>query len=198
MDKTLSFDKHVKNIVRASNFHIKALRHVRPLLDKSIANSVACSIVTTRLDYCNSLLYGTSKANLEKLQRIQNTLARVVAGTKRREHITPVLKDLHWLPVEQRINYKVAVITHKLLQKKQPAYLASLVQEYQPTRVLRSASQCLISRAHVASSRHGNKAFSTAARTVWGTLPLSLRLVPNLLSFKKLLKTHFFTVSYCV
>ena len=97
LDKTLSFDEHVKNIVKASNFHIKALRHVRPLLDKSIANSVACSIVTTRLDYCNSLLYRTSKANLEKLQMIQNTLARVVAGTKRREHITPVLKDLHWL-----------------------------------------------------------------------------------------------------
>ena len=95
LDKTLSFDEHVKNIVKASNFHIKALRHVRPLLDKSIANTVACSIVTTRLDYCNSLLYGTSKANLEKLQRIQNTLARVVAGTRKRDHITPVLKDLH-------------------------------------------------------------------------------------------------------
>jgi len=74
LDKTLSFDEHVKNVVKASNFHIKALRHVRPLLNKSIANTVACSIVTTRLDYCNSLLYGTSKANLEKLQRIQNTL----------------------------------------------------------------------------------------------------------------------------
>ena len=115
LDKTLSFDEHVKNTVKASNFHIKALRHIRPLLNKSIANSVACSIVTTRLDYCNSLLYRTSKTNLDKLQRIQNTLARVVAGSRKRDHITPVLKDLHWLPVEQRINYKIALITYRIL-----------------------------------------------------------------------------------
>jgi len=188
LDKTLSFDEHVKNVVKASNFHIKALRHVRPLLNKSIANTVACSIVTTRLDYCNSLLYGTSKANLEKLQRIQNTLARVVAGTRKREHITPVLKDLHWLPVEQQINYKVAVITHKLLQEKQPAYLANLIPEYQPTRQLRSASQCLIARSYVSASRDGDGAFNAAARTVWGTLPLSLRSVSNILSFKNYLR----------
>ena len=146
LDKTLSFDEHVKNTVKASNFHIKALRHIRPLLNKSIANSVACSIVTTRLDYCNSLLYGTSKTNLDKLQRIQNTLASVVAGSRKRDHITPVLKDLHWLPVEQRINYKIALTTHKILQDKQPAYLAELVSLHKPAKGLRSSSQSLIGR----------------------------------------------------
>jgi len=120
LDRTLCFDEHVKNMVRASNFHIKALRHIRPLLDNKVANTVACSIVTTRLDYCNSVLYGTSAANIKKLQRVQNSLARVVAGARRREHITPVLKDLHWLPIEQRIVYKVALIMHKVLQEQQP------------------------------------------------------------------------------
>jgi len=178
LDETLSFDEHVKNIVKASNFHIKALRHVRPLLSKSIANSVACSIVTTRLDYCNSLLYGTSKSNLAKLQRIQNTLARVVAGTKRREHITPVLKDLHWLPIEQRINYKVAVITHKVLQEKQPAYLSDIVSVQEHTRTLRSSSQCLIARSYQPKMKTGDRCFSEAARNIWKTLP------PTVLSFK--------------
>ena len=198
LDKTLSFDEHVKNTVKASNFHIKALRHIRPLLNKSIANSVACSIVATRLDYCNALLYGTSKTNLDKLQRIQNTLARVVAGTRKRDHITPVLKDLHWLPVEQRINYKIAVITHKVLQEKQPTYLAELVSIYQPRRSLRSDSQSLLSRSWTPALRIADRSFSTAAREIWTTLPLSLRLVNNLFTFKKLLKTHLFSVSYCV
>src|SRR6188508_511548 len=77
---------------------------------------------------------------------IQNTLARLVAGSRKRDHITPVLKDLHWLPVEQRINYKIALTTHKILQDKQPAYLAELVSLHKPAKGLRSSSQSLIGR----------------------------------------------------
>ena len=105
LDQTLSFDQHVKEIVKASNFHMKAFGHFRPVLDRSVANTIACSIVTSRLDYCNSLLYGTSVANTAKLQRVQNTLARIITGAKRKDHITPVLHDLHWLPVKKRIEY---------------------------------------------------------------------------------------------
>ena len=111
LDQNLSFDQHIGNIVKSSNYNIRALRHIRPMLDKKVANTVACSIVSTRLDYCNSLLYGTSVRNVQRLQRIQNSLARVVSGIKRRDHIRPVLKDLHWLPVAQRIDYKVALLT---------------------------------------------------------------------------------------
>jgi len=96
LDRSLCFDQHVSNVVKASNFNIRALRHIRPMLDKTVANTIACSIVSTRLDYCNSLLYGTSKSNIQRLQRIQNTLAHVVCGTKKRDHIKPVLHDLHW------------------------------------------------------------------------------------------------------
>ena len=103
LDQTLSFDQHVKEIVKASNFHMTAFRHIRPVLDRSVANIIACSIVISRLDYCNSLLYGTSGANIAKLQRVQNTLARIVTSAKRKDHITPVLHDLHWLPVKKRI-----------------------------------------------------------------------------------------------
>ena len=136
--------------------------------------------------------------NLDKLQRIQNTLARVVAGSRKRDHITPVLKDLHWLPVEQRINYKIALTTHKILQDKQPAYLAELVSLHKPAKGLRSSSQSLIGRTWTTSSKKADRSFTSASRTVWADLPLSLRLVDNTSSFKKLLKTHLFTVSYCV
>jgi hypothetical protein len=125
LDQNLSFDQHISNIVKSSNYNIRALRHIRPMLDKTVANTVACSIVSTRLDYCNSLLYGTSVRNVQRLQRIQNSLARVVSGTRRRDHIRPVLKDLHWLPVTQRIDYKIALITRKVLSNGQPSYLHS-------------------------------------------------------------------------
>jgi hypothetical protein len=197
LDHSLSFDEHVRNTVKASNFHIKAFRHIRPLLDRSVANTVACSIVTSRLDYCNSLLYRTSGANIKKLQRVQNTLARVVAGVRKRDHITPVLKDLHWLPIEQRITYKVALITHKVLQDQQPEYLAQLITAYRPARCLRSSSQNLLTRSQGMNSKLGDRAFTKASEEVWNHLPDSVRSVSNILLFKKKLKTFLFTTSYC-
>jgi hypothetical protein len=197
LDRSLSFDEHVRNTVKASNFHIKAFRHIRPLLDRPVANTVACSIVTSRLDYCNSLLYGTSSANIRKLQRVQNTLARVVAGVRKRDHITPVLKDLHWLPIEQRITYKVALLTHKVLQDQQPEYLAQLVTSYRPARCLRSSSQNLLARTEGFNSKLGDRAFTKASEDVWNHLPDTLRSVSNILLFKRKLKTHLFNMSYC-
>src|SRR5688572_11609910 len=76
LEQQLSMDRQVSNIVRATNHNIRALRHIRPILDKAVANTVACSIVSTRLDYCNSLHYGTSAKNIQRLQREQNSLAR--------------------------------------------------------------------------------------------------------------------------
>jgi fibrillarin-like rRNA methylase len=196
LDQNLSFNNHVQNIVKASNFHIRALRHIRPYLNKEVANTVACSIVSTRLDYCNSLLYGTTAANIQKLQRIQNTLARVVVGARRRDSITPILQDLHWLPIEQRITYKVALITHKVLQERQPQYLAELAVKYQPSRQLRSSTQCRLAKPSGLKSKLGRQAFSTASEEVWNTLPVKLRETSHLQTFKKNLKTHLCNIVY--
>src|SRR5271163_4893789 len=113
------------------------------MLDRAVANTVACSRVRTRLEYCNLVLYGASARNIQRLQRVQNSLACIVSGTKKQEHIKPVLRDLHWLPVPQRIEYKVALITHKVLSTGQPHCLKSLVNEYKPVRQLRSSQRLL-------------------------------------------------------
>jgi len=194
LDQTLSFDQHVKDIVKTSNFHIKALRHVRPCLSKTVANTIACSIVTTRLDYCNSLLYGTSHSNIMKLQRVQNTLARVVTGTKRTDHISPVLRNLHWLPVAKRIDYKIALTTHKALHTQRPQYLAELISAYQPTRQLRSSTQHLLTRPVETHTKFRQRSFSCASVTIWNGLPAHLRLIPDQKQFKRVLKTYLFSL----
>ena len=99
IDSTISFNQHVNNICKSSYYHIKALRHIRKLLSDDAARTVACAMVAVKLDYCNAVLYGSSSINIDKLQRVQNTLARVVSKTHRHDHITPELADLHWLPV---------------------------------------------------------------------------------------------------
>ena len=156
---------------------------------------VACSIVSSRLDYCNSLLFGTSQANINKLQRIQNNLARVVACSQRRDHITPVLKDLHWLPVTARIEYKIALLSHKVLNYQQPVYLLNTVSGYTPSRDLRSVSQHTVSsrRTH---TKVAEQSLNFAAGQVWNKLPLELRSTSDTALFKKRLKTLLFNAIY--
>ena len=97
-----------------------SIHHLLPL---STATALANSLVSSKLDYCNSLYSGISQSNLNKLQRIQNSLARVITNTSKYQHITPTLKKLHWLPIKQRIDYKLCLLTYKTLTNQQPTYL---------------------------------------------------------------------------
>jgi len=105
IDSRLRFDSHARNVVRACNFHIRALRHVRGSHTDDVARTVACSIVSSRLDYCIALLCGAPEATLDKLQCVQNNLARVVCQRGGRADAGPLLRSLHWLPVRQRVTY---------------------------------------------------------------------------------------------
>ena len=139
IDQHLTFDSHVTNVVQSCNYHIRSLRHIRRLIDKDTANTLACSIVASRLDYCNALLYGVTIRNFKRLQRVQNSLARVVCNAPYRSSAIPLLKELHWLPVEQRVKYKIATMTYKVRLYQQPTYLHEFVKDYQPVRSLRSS-----------------------------------------------------------
>jgi len=193
LDSALSFVPHINNVVRSCNYHLRALRHIRRSLPRHVANTIACSIVGSRVDYCNSLLYGVSSAGLQKLQRVQNNLARVVSDTSRFQ--TPsadLLSDLHWLPINKRINFKIAALTFKATRCQQPAYLSSLLSDYRPSRSLRSSSLGLLnkpaSRTAIASRR-----FASAAPVVWNSLPFNVRAADSYKCFKSRLKTYLFT-----
>ena len=115
LDSTMSIDKQVSETCKACFFHIRALRPIRASLTTEASKTIAAAIVGSRLDFCNSLLAGISVSNMTRLQLVQNTLARVVAQKPRFCRITPVLSDLHWLPVCHRISFKIATITFKML-----------------------------------------------------------------------------------
>ena len=91
-------------------------------------------LVISRLDYCNCLLYVIPKYQRDKLQRTQNTAARLVMGLKRSEHVTPILKNLHRLPVEKKIEFKILLITYKTIHGQSADYLKPLIEVYQPSR----------------------------------------------------------------
>jgi len=148
IDSNLRFDCHARNVAKACNFHTRALRHVRSLLTDDVAQTVACSIVASRLDYCNALLSGAPAATFDKLQRAQNNLARVVCQSRGRTDARPLLHSLHWLPVRQRVTYKLVVLTHKVRTTATPTYLSELVQTRAPPRALRSSDARRSSRTH--------------------------------------------------
>ena len=166
--------------------HIRALRHIRSYLTKEAAKTIASAIVESRLDYYfNTLLAGSSVSNLACLQLVQNTLARVVAQKSCFDHITPVLSELHWLPVCHRINFKISTITHRLLQSQQPSYLAVLISRYAPVRSLWSSSSLSIGAPLRKTSMATSRSFSTVAPKIWNSLPTHLSSTPTLPAFRR-------------
>ena len=195
LDSDLTFSKHIDSICKASCYHIRALRHVKQSLSPETIKTIACAIVGSKLDYCNGILHGISAKNLGKLQKVQNMLARVVTGKRRFDHINPVLRDLHWLPIAQRVNFKLATIVFKVRLLHQPKYLAALLTDYEPSRTLPSTNKqylCIFRSRTVLTSRR----FSSAAPAIWNGLPLDIRTCDKLDCFRRKLKTHFFKLAF--
>ena len=121
------------------DYHIRQIRQVQSSLDINSAIILANSLVSSKLDYCNSLYYGLPAVSLDRLQKVQNSLARVVDPSVRRHH-----QKLHWLSIHQRIHFKIASLTFKTLQDLQPSYLSDRLTPYVPSRNLRSLDKHLL------------------------------------------------------
>ena len=195
-DPDLSFDLHLKQISRTAFFHLRNISKIRNVLTQKDAEKLVHAFVTSRLDYCNSLLSGSSRKSLKTLQLVQNAAARVLTRTKKKGHITPVLASLHWLPVKSRIEFKILLLTFKALNNMAPLYLKELMVPYQPTRALRSQNSSLLVIPKVSKSRVGARAFSYQAPHLWNHLPLSVREADTICRFKSRLKTFLFDKAY--
>jgi hypothetical protein len=198
IDSTLSFDKHVSNVVRSCNYHLHALRHIRPLLSEDAAKTIGFSLVSSRLDYCNSLLYSTTDKNLKRLQTVQNDLARTVLRKNRRTNATPLLKTLHLLPVKQRINFKIAATVYNVKHSGTPSYLSELIVDHELPRTLRSSNKLLLHEPGGPASKLtlSAKAFAFNAPKVWNSLKFDCRSCDTFANFKRKLKTDLYDIAY--
>lgn len=195
IDSHLSMQRHITNTSRSCMIHLRNISSIRSSLSDDAAAQLIHSLVSARLDYCNSLLYGLPASSLKPLQRVQNYAARILTKTRKFDHITPILKCLHWLPVKSRILFKVLLLTFKSLHNKAPTYLSKLLKPLENTQMLRSNSQKLLFIPK-SKSKLGDRAFSTFAAREWNKLPFYVRNIETVNSFKSQLKTYLFNQSF--
>ena len=188
-------DIFVNNICRSASFALYRIGQLRKFLDKKCTEMLVHAFITCRLDQCNSLLYALPESQIAKLQRIQNSAARLVSLSRKYDHITPILRELHWLPVKYRIIYKILLLTYKCLHGMGPIYLQELLKEYKPARNLRSSMQLRLITS-ITSTQYGQRSFSAAASELWNDLPLHVKNSQTLVQFKSSLKTHLFTLAF--
>ena len=149
------------------------------------------------MDFCNSLLFGAQKRDIVKLQSVQNAAARIIAGLKKRDHITETLRDLHWLPVEERIVFKINLITFKTLNGSGPRYLEDILKFYHQSRTLRSSRDHLrLEEPNFNMKTYGQRVFSVTAPRLWNKLPFEIRACSDVNLFKSKLKTFLFKKVY--
>lgn len=192
LDHNLTLEKQINNVTRSCYYQIRKIGKIRRYITTDACRTLVQANVTSRLDYANALYYGLPGTLLDRLQKVQNTAARLISQTRRSDHITPILIQLHWLPVEQRLKYKVLLYTFKAIRGDAPPYIRELIEVRQPPRALRSASRSLLVVPQTRTVTTNNRSFRVASAVLWNQLPESLKLCDSVPVFKSQLKTYLF------
>jgi hypothetical protein len=197
LDSDLAMRHHITKTCQAVYLEIRRISSIRHFLTEEATKTLVTSCILSRIDYCNALLVGSPSSVTQPLQTVQNAAARLIFRSKKRQHITPLLHKLHWLPVEQRIKYKVCCLVFKVLTGSAPQYLSDLIHSYTPSRTLRSSDDSRkLKPVPFNRKQHGARSFRCSAPLLWNSLPFSVRHCTTLHSFRKQLKTFLFTQYY--
>ena len=196
IDQTLSMKEHVSHLCRATYLEMRRISLMRPYLTQNATAQLVVSFILSRLDYCNSILAGLPSCLTDRLQKIQNNAARLVMQKSKKDHVTPLLRKLHWLPVIFRSKFKIAVLAYRFFHDSLPPYLSRLLTHYQPPRNLRSTSENFLKVPRRKLKTFGERSFSYQAPVIWNALPSEVRSAPSLASFKSRLKTYYFVQAF--
>jgi len=198
LDDQLTMKQHISKITSVAFYHIRRLKKVRSLLGADITANLVSAFILSRLDYCNSLLASLPASTISPLQRAQNAAARLVKGLGPRDHVTPALRDLHWLPVQHRVTYKLCVLMHDVFTHRSPAYLSDLVVAISdiPSRSRLRSSNTNSYEQLATRLKFGERCFSHAGPKAWNSLPSNIQELTDNKTFKQQLKTCLFNRAY--
>ena len=185
-------------IILTSCYQLRQLRAVRRTPSAEAAKTLVHALITTRVDYCNSVLYGVTTTNLRPLQSVINAAARLITAKRKFDHITDTLVDLHWLPVRQHIQFKLCSLVSECQRRTAPSYLADIcisVSAMSGRTHLRSAIHCDLVVPRTRLTRYGPRSFAVSGPATWNRLPPDLRGMSLRCQFLQL-KTELFIRAY--
>ena len=183
LDCYLTINAHVSNIARTCYFKLRRLASIRRFLTKTATATLASAFVLSRIDYCNSLMLGSTHDVTSHFQRIQNYAARVILRLPKSSSITTHLKSLHWIPVKVKTTYKIAYLCYHSHSSTAPSYVADMLHiKPSHTRNARSSSYTipLLNRPAHSKTTLGDRSFSFASSSVWNSIPNDVRCAPSL------------------
>ena len=191
-DSQLNMSMHITKFCNAAFYHLHNIRCIKKYLSRDSLLTLIHAFITSRLDYCNSFLYGLPKSQIAKLQRIQNAAARLAMNIGKYSHVTPALYDLHWLPVHARIHFKILVLTFKAIHRLAPPYISDLISVRPKSSYNRRSNSSVLLEPPKEKmlATLGARSFYAAAPCLWNSLPPELRDVKSINIFKR--KTHLF------
>lgn len=195
-DCGLTMEAQVANITRSANFHLANIGRARKMLTTDSTKLAVHTLVTSRLDYCNGLLTGINKCLLQRLQNVQRTAARLITRKRKYDPISDDLVQLHWLPIKERIDFKILVLTYKSLHQQTPDYISGMLQLQTGRRDLRSSNAPQLVETRTRHVTFAARAFSNYAPHKWNQLPAHIRNASSIIIFKRLLKFHLFQLAY--
>ena len=197
-DANLSMSKHITNVCNSAFFYLHNIKSIMKYLHEDSLHTLVHAFVTNRLDYCNSLLHGASKEQIAKVQRVQNAAARLLMNVGKHSHITPILYELHWLPIQARIKFKIILFAFKAVHNLAPSYINSLLTiKSKSSYGLRSNDGLYLEPAKGKMLKtFGARSFQAAAPYLWNRLPHEIRLIESLHKFKKAIKTFLFNEAF--
>ena len=189
--------KHIQHVCQVANFELRRISSIRRYLTVEATKTLVTSCVLSRLDYCNSLLMGSDKCVIQPLQQVQNYAARLIYGASRRQPTTPLLRSLHWLPIAERIQFKVCCICFNSITGSAPPYLSELLPKYTNLPKLRSFSdKRKLKENDYHRKSHGYRSLQVFGPKCFNNLPIAIRQSDSIHSFKAQLKTHLFQSHY--
>ena len=195
MDSLLKNGPHINKITSSCYCKLHDIAKIRPCLDTKSAQLIVQALVLSNINYCNSLLAGSSQYQLDKLQHIQNMGCRVISNIRKHDHVSPAIKHLHWLKISERITYKLCLLVYKCRNNLAPKYLLDLLPWNPSSRDLQS-SQSDIYVPCFKNSQCKHSSFSSTGPRAWNSLPTVIKNAQSLHVFKALLKTHLFNITY--
>ena len=195
-DSSMSMHFHITNLCSSLTYQLRNITRIRKFMDFDTCHLIIRALILSRLDYGNGLLFGSNISDIQRLQRIQNWAAKLICRATKYVHATPGLQELHWLPVSERVTFKILVTVFKCLSGTAPGYLSSCLSLHKPWRAnLRSASDTTQLTQHSTIrtlQSASNRTFTYVAPSLWNNLPIPMRTCDSLQVFKKSVKTYLY------